>query len=372
MASTYDIGIRGAGIVGRTLALHLAARRLRVALHATPPAPSESDVRAYALNQPARALLEAVRCWPAPTQATPVMRMEVHGDEGGEVAFDAALQGGEALNWIVDVPALEAQLAEAVRFQPLIDVVDTPAPATLTVVCEGRASRTREELGVEFEVHPYGQWALAARVHCAQGHGQVARQWFSQGEILAFLPMDGPGGNLCAVVWSVSPDRATALQAAPDMEFCQALQTASHDALGAVTLTSARKVWPLQHALAHRWSGQSAAGAWVLAGDAAHNVHPLAGQGLNLGLGDVAELVRVLDARPYWRSVADPKLLRSYERARKADFALVGGTGDALQKLFSHPHAAAQRLRNWGMQGFNASGLLKHWVAQRAMGSAHP
>ena len=130
MASTYDIGIRGAGIVGRTLALHLAARRLRVALHATPPAPSESDVRAYALNQPARALLEAVRCWPAPTQATPVMRMEVHGDEGGEVAFDAALQGGEALNWIVDVPALEAQLAEAVRFQPLIDVVDTPAPAT--------------------------------------------------------------------------------------------------------------------------------------------------------------------------------------------------------------------------------------------------
>ena len=86
----------------------------------------------------------------------------------------------------------------------------------------------------------------------------------------------------------------------------------------------------------------------------------------------MAELVRVLDARPYWRSVADPKLLRSYERARKADFALVGGTGDALQKLFSHPHAAAQRLRNWGMQGFNASGLLKHWVAQRAMGSAHP
>ncbi len=373
MASTYDIGIRGAGIVGRTLALHLAAKRLRVALYAAPSTPAESDVRAYALNQPARALLEGVRCWPDAAQATPVLRMEVHGDNGGEVAFDAALQGANALNWIVDVPALEAQLAEAVRFQPLIEVVDTPPQATLTVVCEGRASRTREELGVDFDVTAYGQWALAARVTCAQPHGQVARQWFSHGEILAFLPMGGPGGNLCAVVWSVSPDRATALQAASDMEFTDALQAASHDALGAVTLESARKVWPLQHALARRWSGQfapsSAAGAWVLAGDAAHNVHPLAGQGLNLGLGDVAELVRVLDTRPYWRSVADPKLLRSYERARKADFALVGGTGDALQQLFAHPHAAASSLRNWGMQGFNASGLLKHWVARRAMGA---
>ena len=375
MASSYDIGIRGAGIVGRTLALHLAAKRLRVALYAAPSTPAESDVRAYALNQPARALLEGVRCWPEAAQATPVLRMEVHGDQGGEVAFDTALQGTDALNWIVDVPALEAQLAEAVRFQPLIEVVDTPPQATLTVVCEGRASRTREELGVDFDVTAYGQWALAARVTCAQGHGQVARQWFSQGEILAFLPMGGPDGNLCAVVWSVSPDRATALQAASDMEFTDALQAASHDALGAVTLESARKVWPLQHALARRWSGQfapsSAAGAWVLAGDAAHNVHPLAGQGLNLGLGDVAELVRVLDTRPYWRSVADPKLLRSYERARKADFALVGGTGDALQQLFAHPHAAAAGLRNWGMQRFNASGLLKHWVARRAMGAAH-
>jgi ubiquinone biosynthesis UbiH/UbiF/VisC/COQ6 family hydroxylase len=312
-----------------------------------------------------------VRCWPAAAQATPVLRMEVHGDEGGEVAFDAALQGTDALNWIVDVPALEAQLAEAVRFQPLIDVVDTPPQATLTVVCEGRASRTREELGVDFDVTPYGQWALAARVSCTQGHGQVARQWFSGGEILAFLPMGGADGNLCAVVWSVSPDRATALQAASDMEFTAALQAASHDALGTVTLESARKVWPLQHAVARRWSGPfvQATGAWVLAGDAAHNVHPLAGQGLNLGLGDVAELVRVLDARPYWRSVADPRLLRSYERARKTDFALVGGTGDALQQLFAHPHAAAAGLRNWGMQRFNASGLLKHWVARRAMGS---
>ena len=372
MASTYDIGIRGAGIVGRALALHLAAKRLRVALFPTPAAAADSDVRAYALNQPARALLQAVRCWPEAAQATPVLRMEVHGDNGGEVAFDAALLGCDALSWIVDVPVLEAQLADAVRYQPLIEVVDTPPPATLTVVCEGRASSTREALGVDFAVRSYGQTALAARVECDQGHGQVARQWFANGEILALLPLDGPRGNLCALVWSVSPERARALQDASDMEFTEALQTACHHALGVMRLCSPRKTWPLQHALAQRWSGRNASGAWVLAGDAAHNVHPLAGQGLNLGLGDVAELVRVLDTRPYWRSVADAKLLRAYERARKAEFAMVGGTGDALQQLFAHPHDAATKLRNWGMQGFNSSGMLKHWVAQRAMGTAHP
>ncbi|MDR7305904.1 FAD-dependent monooxygenase [Rhodoferax saidenbachensis] len=371
MAQTYDICIRGAGIVGRTLALHLAAKRLRVALCATPnsASPSASDVRAYALNQPARALLEAVRCWPAESQATPVQRMEVHGDDGATVVFDAADQDVAALNWIVDVPALEAQLAEAVRYQPLIELVDTPAPATLTVVCEGRASRTREELGVDFSITPYNQTAIAARVECAQSHGQVARQWFHQGEILALLPLSGPGGNFCAVVWSVSAERAHTLQALPDMEFSDTLHAASHGALGSLTLTSPRHTWPLQHALASRWSGSHASGPWVLAGDAAHNVHPLAGQGLNLGLGDVAELVRVLDGRPYWRSVADPKLLRAYERARKADFALVGGAGDALQQLFAHPHAAAQGLRNWGMHQFNTLGAVKHWVAQRAMGT---
>jgi ubiquinone biosynthesis UbiH/UbiF/VisC/COQ6 family hydroxylase len=256
-----------------------------------------------------------------------------------------------------------------VQFQPLIDVVEQPQAATLTVVCEGRASRTREEFGVDFDITPYGQCAVAARVECALPHGQVARQWFHQGEILAFLPLGGPGGNFCALVWSVSTERAQTLQTLPDMEFCEALQTASHQVLGALRLSSPRHSWPLQHAMARRWSGQHADGAWVLAGDAAHNVHPLAGQGLNLGLGDVAELVRVIDSRAYWRSVGDNRLLRSYERARKADFALVGGAGDALQQLFTHPHAAAHRVRNWGMNQFNSLGGLKQWVARQAMGS---
>lgn len=375
MANTFDVCIRGAGIVGRTLALQLASKRLRVALTtatSTPPpgAAPGGDVRAYALNQTSRDLLESVRCWPSGPDATAVLAMHVQGDDGGMVEFSAQAQGTEALNWIVDVPALEARLAEAVRFQPLIEVFDTPQHAALTVVCEGKASSTREEFGVDFEVFPYDQWALAARVHCASPHAQVARQWFNQGEILAFLPLGPAQGNLCAIVWSVSPERARMLQSAEEQEFCTALEAASHGALGALTLTSARGIWPLQQAQARQWSGTSAQGAWILAGDAAHNVHPLAGQGLNLGLGDVAELVRVLDTRPYWRNVGDARLLRQYERARKADLAVIGQAGDALQQLFAHPHPALQALRNWGMNGFEHSGLIKQWVAKRAMGAA--
>ncbi len=380
MTRPFDICIRGAGIVGRTLALHLAGKQLRVALCApgssTAPTaadtPVNRDVRAYALNAASRALLEAVRCWPEEPYSTAVQAMEVHGDEGGAVRFSATEQGIDALNWIVDVPALEQRLGEAVRFQPLIEVCDAPQKATLTVVCEGKTSTTRAEWGVEWDVTPYGQWALAARVQCEKPHEQIARQWFSAGEILALLPLGGARGKVCAVVWSISPERAQALQADSEAAFCDALAVASHQQLGALSLTSQRGIWPLQQALARRWCGTSEAGAWVLAGDAAHNVHPLAGQGLNLGLGDVAELVHVLSTRPYWRSVGDMRLLRPYERARKADFALIGNTGDAIQQLFANPHPALQSLRNWGMNQFGHSGPLKLWVTQRAMGNAHP
>ena len=375
MTRPFDICIRGAGIVGRTLALHLAGKQLRVALvtaeaDATNTRTGASDVRAYALNQASRQLLESVRCWPDEMDATPVLSMQVQGDDGGEVAFNAAESNTAALNWIVDVPALETRLAEAVRYQPLIEVFSQTVAATLTVVCEGKSSRSRHDWGIEWDVAPYDQWALATRVSCSQGHAQVARQWFHQGEILAFLPLGGPQGNLCAVVWSVSPDRAQTLHDTVQDAFCKELESASHGVLGTLTLTGERKVWPLQQALARRWSGVTEQGqAWVLAGDCAHTVHPLAGQGLNMGLADVAELTQTLVGRPYWRSVADPKLLRQYERSRKADFAVLGQANDALQQLFTNPHPALQVLRNWGMNQFESSGPIKQWVARRAMGT---
>ncbi|APW39524.1 ubiquinone biosynthesis protein UbiH [Rhodoferax koreense] len=372
MAQSFDICIRGAGIVGRTLALLLARDRLRVALVAQAGPAEEAghaDVRAYALNAASRGLLEALRCWPDPAHATAVTAMQVFGDDGGEVNFQARAQKTDALAWIVDVPALEARLRDAVRYQPMIEEVTTPPQkAALTVVCEGRASATRAEFGVDFEATPYAQQAIATRLSCRLPHGQVARQWFSNGEILAFLPLGGAEGNSVAVVWSVHATRAADLLALSDEDFAQQLMAASHGALGDLKLAGIRAAWPLQRAQARRWVGRTPM-SWALAGDAAHTVHPLAGQGLNLGLGDAAELAQVLHAREYWRSVGDEKLLRRYERARKAALLAVGGATDGLQQLFARQEPALQGLRNWGMKGFEHSGWVKAWVARQAMGA---
>lgn len=385
MAQSFDVCIRGAGVVGRTLSLLLARERLRVALVPGPaPAAAGPDVRAYALNAASRGLLESVRSWPDAEHATPVLRMDVHGDMGGEVTFDAQRHPAtDALAWIVDVPALEARLADAVRFQPQVEVVDAPVQAALTVVCEGRASRTREEFGVHYDEVPYGQHAVATRLRCGRPHGQVARQWFLPDGILAFLPLEGPGGNSVAVVWSVRQDEAQRLLAMEPTDFEQRIHAASQDMLGPVTLDAPRAAWPLQQARADRWCGPMPAAAggpppakakaapsrsWVLAGDAAHAVHPLAGQGLNLGLADAQALARVLRERDYWRGVADLKLLRHYERERKAALLPMGWAMDGLQQLFSRNEGPVPWLRNWGMRGFERSGLLKDWVTRQAMG----
>jgi 2-polyprenyl-6-methoxyphenol hydroxylase-like FAD-dependent oxidoreductase len=374
MTQTLDICIRGDGIVGRTLALMLARERLRVGLVTQTPPPRKSDatvsgdVRAYALNAKSRSMLEALRCWPEAQHATEVLAMQVKGDDGGEVNFNAGELQVPGLTWIVDVPVLEAQLADAVRYQPQIELLATPLPAALTVICEGRASRTRAEFGIAFDVTHYPQTAIAARLDCELPHGQMARQWFMQDDILAFLPLDGPEGNSVAVVWSVPHTKAQVLLNESADEFCQQLYQASAGSLGQLKLSSERAAWPLQKAQAQRWAGLHDGKAWALAGDAAHAMHPLAGQGLNVGLSDVAALAQTLREREYWRSVGDAKLLRRYERARKAEVLAMGATMDGLQQLFSRSGASWQAARNWGMNGFERSGLIKQWVARQAMG----
>ena len=387
MSTYHDICIQGSGIVARTLALLLAKERFRVALVSSPKSESASDVRAYALNAASKSLLESLRVWPDAAHATPVLGMQVHGDTTGRVNFNAAEHGSEALAWIVDVPALEAQLLQAVKYQPLITVIEQVASAhlqnanstirrDLTVICEGKNSATREELGVEFDVTPYHQHAIAARLTGTLPHGSQALQWFQSSEILAFLPLSEPNqthpGNSVALVWSVTEERAKALMALSAEEFAAEVSIHSEHALGEMTLYSERAVWPLQLARADKWIGKHAQlGSWALAGDAAHTVHPLSGQGLNLGLADVAELASVLAAvkgKEYWRSVGDLKLLRRYERARKLDALALGTVTDGLQQLFARSESPLQALRNWGMQGFERSGGLKQWVTKRAMG----
>ncbi len=377
MAHNFDVCIRGAGIVGASLALLLAQQRLRVALVEAPRTPSPTpplagDVRAYALNHPSTQLLQALRAWPDGPAVTPVTAMRVHGDQAGMVNFASdSLSSSNAptLASIVDVAALENTLRHALAFQPQVEVVQAPQAATLTVVCEGRFSSTRAEFGVDVDIAPYGQVAIATRLQCERPHQGVAEQWFSAGDIMAFLPLDGPQGNSVALVWSVSEDNAPALMALSPELFSAAVEQASGAPLGRMTLNSERACWPLQYGQARRWGGQTAQGqAWVLAGDAAHSVHPLAGQGLNLGLADVQALATILSERDYWRHVGDQRLLRQYERTRRAGLVPMGAVMDGLQRLFARPDALTQQLRNWGMQGFERSGPLKQWVAKRAMG----
>ena len=385
MALPPDICIRGAGIVGRTLALLLARERLNVALVDVPAPTATPDVRAYSINSAAKALLQDLRCWPEAPAVTPVHQMQVWGDDGGQIHFGAGDHGVDELNWMVDVPVLQDRLVQAVQFQPQIQVVQAPVAAPLTVVCEGRASQTRAELGVGFDITHYEQHALATRLLCERAHEGIARQWFGwghapglsqpQAEVLALLPLGGEGGREVALVWSVHPLRAQELMGLSADDFAAALAGACGHALGGMQLSAERAVWPLQLARAERWIGPMPGQnkqAFALAGDAAHALHPLAGQGLNVGLGDAAELVQVIRAKEFWRPLYDPKLLRRYERARQADVQAMGLVTDGLQRLFAQPGPVWQNLRNWGMRGFDRSGPLKHWMTQRAMGQSAP
>ena len=358
MKPAFDVCIRGAGVVGQSLGLLLAGLRLRVGLVEAHPN-AAADVRAFALNAASKNLLQSLRCWPSAEHATPVQRMRVWGDGGAQVQLPAPTT--EGLSWIVDVPVLQAQLAQAIQYQPLITMLSEPSSASLTVVCEGRHSASRDQMGVTHEVLPYDQHALAARVQCSVPHHGQAFQWFNHenGEldILALLPMGGESGQQAALVWSLSPARVAQLQAMPAAEFEQALHHASHDQLGALSLTSERRSWPLLMARAEQWCGHDRDGNAV-------------GLGLNLGLADAQALQDVLQTRQsnnHWRPLSDRHLLRQYERQRKAGMWPTWVACDGLQRLFAHPHALAKDLRQWGMKNFDTIPPLKQWVIQQAM-----
>jgi len=370
MEKDFDVQVLGAGIVGRCLALALARAGLSVALRPEGSRPADSDdVRAYALNAASVELLRSLKVWDAlPAHAaTAVLDMHVQGDaHAAAIDFSAWQQHVSALAWITDAALLERELAAAVRFAPHVTVVDTEVRAPLTALCEGKASPTRAALGIAFERSDYGHQAIAARLTSSRAHQGIARQWFRAPDVLALLPFDAPQPQRSfALVWSLPNQRAQQLLALDAAAFEHELMQASGGEAGTLTLASERAAWPLMQANAGAWSGPG----WVLLGDAAHVVHPLAGQGLNLGLADVAALVEVIRQREPWRALGDAKLLRRYARERVAKTWAMGQLTDGLLRLFADELPMARELRNRGLTLVNHLSPLKRWLTARALNS---
>jgi 2-polyprenyl-6-methoxyphenol hydroxylase-like FAD-dependent oxidoreductase len=379
-----DVCVRGLGIVGACLAIGCARLGLSVRLQSLPPrepaavddervdagAAARADIRAYSINPASKALLEQLGVWARlPADAvTPVHDIRVRGDDGtAALEFSAWQQCVDSLACIVDAGALEAAAVELARASAGVHVEasDAAGPARLLAVCEGRLSDTRAALGVSFVRQAYGQTAIAARLSCEHPHVNVAHQWFRAPDVLALLPMDRPEpGHGFALVWSLPTERAHELMALTSADFDAALFDATRGEVGRLHTRSALAAWPLALGRAQPIAGEG----FVMVGDAAHQIHPLAGQGLNLGLADVASLTQVLSTREPWRSVGDARLLQRHVRRRAAPVAAMSGITDALHSLFAQPSTPVRVVRNRGMALVDRLAPVKRWLVGRASG----
>jgi 2-polyprenyl-6-methoxyphenol hydroxylase-like FAD-dependent oxidoreductase len=364
----FDVCVQGSGPVGMSLALALGRQGLSVAWCRRPQAvqAARQDIRTYALAGSSVALLTQLKVWDAlPADArTAVHRMQVMGDNAGaQLDFHDEASTRAALAWIVDAGALEDVLATALRFAPHVQAVDDEAPAALQALAEGRDAEGRRRRSVQMPQADYAQMAVANRVVADRAHEGCAWQWFRSPEVLALLPFDRPQPpRSYGVVWSVPVARAKALLALDDAGFEAELAQATHDRAGALRLAGPRAAWPLALARAEPDCGEG----WVLLGDAAHVIHPLAGQGLNLGLADVRVLAETLAAREPYRALGDVRLLRRYSRRRHLPVQAMMGVTDGLWHLFAHTHPAVRELRNAGLNLVNAVPPLKRWLARTA------
>lgn len=388
-----EILICGAGPVGATLALLLAAHGRQCLLldtrpvSATLPAATD-DPRALALTPGARAILEATGAWAllAREAIGCFERMQVWDECGsGRIGFDSADLCAPALGWIVMQPALQQALDARIAASPGIGVRRGSAAglelsadqavlrlddggalsARLVVAADGARSPLRALAGIGFPRHAYNQSAVACLVRTALPHGRVARQRFLRDGPLAFLPLAEP--DRCGIVWSTAPERAQRLLEMGAADFNAALAGAFEHTLGEVAVSGARRSFALESAHAERYFS----GRLVLAGDAAHCVHPLAGQGLNQGLLDAAALAElVVAAGLRGRDPGLARVLRGYERWRRGENMLLGLALDGLQRLFTPADGPLPRLRNIGLDLVDRSAPLKHCIMRRAMGIA--
>ncbi|MCG9052243.1 UbiH/UbiF family hydroxylase [Laribacter hongkongensis] len=383
MQTHYDIVIVGGGLVGASLALALGqADRFRVALLEPRPArlegldqPDDWDARVYAVSPANQRFLASMDAWPDMSRMAAVSKMDVRGDAGGRIEFDAAGAGAGALAWIAENRWVLAGIWRALRETPVEILHERPVAfesdhgraaltlndgrlltARLVVGCDGANSWLRSEAGIDIRVSPYGHSGVVANFLCERDHGGVAHQWFTGDGVLAYLPL--PECRM-SMVWSCAdPERLLALSGD---ELCRQVAERGQFTLGELSLLTPAQAFPLRLIRPVQVIGTRL----VLAGDAAHTIHPLAGQGVNLGFGDAILLAKLL------AQADDPGsrlLLRSYERGRLESVRTMQYTCDALFRLFTHPHPAIGWLRNTGLKFTNALGPVKRQLVKEAMG----
>jgi 2-octaprenyl-3-methyl-6-methoxy-1,4-benzoquinol hydroxylase/2-octaprenylphenol hydroxylase len=389
--TSHDVAVVGAGMVGAALALALAREGFDVAvLDAREPPPwragDEVDLRVVALAPSAADLFGRLDVWTsiASARASPFRRMRVWDALApGELAFDSAERGEAALGWIVENRLIQHMLWRAlaadgrVALRVPARVVGTTADgqwrtlalddgtslrARLVVAADGADSALRDRLGIAVRERDYHQRAIVAHVATERAHQATAWQRFLPGGTLAFLPLaDGRS----SIVWSVPEREAARLLALDDAAFCAELGAAFDFRLGRIVATTPRAALPLRLRLAERYLAPRA----VLVGDAAHVVHPLAGQGVNLGLRDVAELVATLTAaRSEKRDFAAEYTLRRYARRRRSDDTLSAHAFDAIQRLFGSAAPPLAALRGAGLALVDRLTPLKRALVRHAAG----
>ncbi|MFQ3788600.1 UbiH/UbiF/VisC/COQ6 family ubiquinone biosynthesis hydroxylase [Halomonas sp. A29] len=397
-ATHFEVVVVGGGMVGAALAALLGQAGVAVALLDARPEPLAADevgkglpaMRVSALTPVSQRLLEGLGAWPwmAARRVTPYRFMQVWDSEGsGEVNFSAEQAGVPRLGHIVEndviLAALERRLAElpTVSMQLGMRVTglhESPVgrevvledgrrlSAPLVVACDGAHSPLREMAEIAVKAHDTGHVAVVTTVRTERGHGDVARQVFLETGPLAFLPLTvGGDERYCSIVWSTSPEEAERLTTLSREALGHELQAAFEARLGAVEVVDRALAVPLsqRHAEHYVQSG------FALVGDAAHSIHPLAGQGVNLGLMDAAVLAEeLLAARRRGIALGAPRMLERYSRCRRGDNAAMLALMDGFRLLFGTRHPLVTLTRNLGLSGVDRLTPIKRLLMRQAIG----